>query len=282
MKISVFSLFRDNGEQLKQCLSTLEEIEKETEAEFNYFFYENDSTDNTPAILKEWFKDKEGTLHSDAPGAPKYGSTLDPQRMIHMATIRNNMLSLDTARDSDYAIIFDSDVVFDKNIVNDFLSYTDLEFSMLTPNVRQDVPCKMGSGCTTSYYDSSILFDRSGLNCMTWSDNPFYEEEDREAFTNMEPIEVNRAFGSFAFFKSEFLFQCQWQSRGESEHWSLCDQLRKKGKIYFLPSVKVYVSISQKHWDHEDKVVESQLKLLENPWNRFLYKAGALDLNSVP
>ena len=149
---------------------------------------------------------------------------------------------------------------------------------MLTPNIRQNVPCKMGSKSKTSYYDSSILFDSNGLNCMTWSDNPFYEEKDRDNFENMKPIEVSKAFGGFAFLKSKALFNCRWDSKGESEHFSLCNALLNFGKIYLIPSIKPSVNIEQKTWNHEHLVIEKQKKLLADPWNRFLWKTGSLNL----
>ena len=272
MRISIFSLFRDSEEVLPQCLKSLESIEKKTNAEFSYYFYENDSSDSTVYILEDWLKNRKGKLLSETLHAPKFGSTLDAQRMILMSQVRNNMLSLDTCKNSDYSIIFDSDVHFSGDIVNEFLSYKDLNFSMLTPNIRQNVPCKMSLSTNDSYYDSSILFDRNNINCMTWSDNPFYEKEDRENYLKNKPIIVNRAFGSFAFLKTEYLKQCNWNSKGESEHWSFCDQLNKFAPIYFLPSIRPQVHIEQKNWKHENQVVQHQKYMLQNKWNRFLWK----------
>jgi len=107
---------------------------------------------------------------------------------------------------------------------------------------------------------------------MTWSDNPFYEDSDREKYTRSEPIKVKRAFGSFGFLKTECFKRCSWNSRGESEHFSWCDQLSSLAPIYFIPSIRPTVHVSQKTWDHESKVISHQKKLLENKWNRFLWK----------
>ena len=278
MKISIFSLFRDSEPELEKTLSMLDSAEKATNADIEYFFYENDSSDNTASILEDWSKLKTARISSENFKAKKFGSTLDPDRMIHMSKIRNKMLDLGKDSDSDYSVIFDSDVKFYPNILNDFLKFKDLNFSMLTPNVRQNVPCKMGSNSKTSYYDSSILFDSNLINCMTWSDNPFYEQEDRDNFISGKPIKVHRAFGGFAFLKSKPLFNCSWDSKGESEHFSLCDSLRRHGDIYLLPSIKVSVNVDQKEWDHEHLVVKKQKQLLEDPWNRFLWKTGSLSL----
>jgi len=273
MRISFFSLFRDSSKYINNCLSTLDQINsKHGDFEFNFFFYENDSIDNTKEVLSKWFDGKSGKLLCENIQAPKYESNLNKNRMLHMSNIRNKMLSLDEYKDSDYSVIFDSDVNFNNNIIRDFLKYKDLNFSMLTPNIRQDVPCKMGSGQATSYYDSSILFDLSGTPCMTWSNNPFYEDADRDNFKKQKPIQVKSAFGSFAFIKTEYLKYCNWQSKGESEHLSFCRQLTMIAPIYLIPSIQPSVHIATKNWDHEDQVIARQKHLLKNKWNRFLWK----------
>ena len=272
MKISVFSLFRDSEKHLDRLFRQLEKVEQQTNAQFEYFFYENDSIDNTAKLLKEWISTRNGRLLSEEIGSKKFGSTLDSERMILLSNARNKMKNLDDGLSSTFSLIFDSDIIFDGSLVNNFLKHKGLDFSMLTANVRQDVPCKMGSGKESSYYDSSILFDTEGNNCMTWSNNPFYEDKDRENFENNNPVEVSRAFGSAAFCRTKAFKKCQWNSSGESEHWSFCDQMREYGKIFVLPNVKVYVNIDQKSWDHEQSVIDYQKTMLENPWNRFMIK----------
>ena len=54
-KISVFSLWRDSESYIYRSLKQLESIEEQNQdIEFSYFFYENDSTDNTASILSSW------------------------------------------------------------------------------------------------------------------------------------------------------------------------------------------------------------------------------------
>jgi len=280
MKISVFSLFRDSGDLINETLSRLDGMRDKTDADFEYFFYENDSRDETPLILKEWMSNKSGKVLTENLNIQKFNSTFEPQRMIHLSNIRNKMLSLAGKINSDYSVIFDSDVIFDEDIINRYLEYKDLKFSMLTPNIRQNIPCKMSGVSDSSYYDSSILFDLEGTNCMTWSDNPFFEESDRDKFNNLEPIRVARAFGGFTFLKSDALSNCKWMSKGESEHWSFCDQLIKFGDIYLIPDIKVFVDIVLPALPsgHMDSVISKQKKLLESPWNRFLWKRGAFQV----
>ena len=272
MRISIFSLFRDSEDSIHNCLGNLEKIEQQTDASFKYFFYENDSTDQTVDILSQWMENRHGKFLSEKLNAPKFGSTLQKERMLLLSDVRNKMAALDQTKDSEFSVIFDSDVNFKPHIINDFLKLKDLNFSMLTSNIRQDVPCKMGSGSKDSYYDSSILYDKDGMRCMTWSDNPFYDTADRDLYAHSKPIQVKRAFGSFAFLKTKYFSQCSWSSKGESEHLSFCDKLNQLAPIYFIPSIRPTVHIEQKKWDHEDRVITHQKHLLENKWNRFLWK----------
>jgi len=272
MRISVFSLFRDSEDYIYDCLSRLDQMAKMTNADFEYFFYENDSKDQTSCILKKWIKSKKGICKSEEANEKSYGSTTEPSRVIKMARIRNKMAELGKPVDSDYTVVFDSDVKFDPNIINEYLKYSHLKFSMLTPNIRQNVPCKMGSGSETSYYDSWSLVDHDKIQCMTWSSNPFYRKQDREQFDKNEPIDVYRSFGGFTFIKSEYFNQSEWFSEGQLEHWHFCDKLREIAPIYFIPSIRPQVHIEQKNWPHEQRVIDHQKILLKNKWNRFLWK----------
>ena len=60
MRISIFSLFRDSEDYIYDCFDRFEKMESCTNASFEYYFYENDSKDNTASILQEWIKNKKG------------------------------------------------------------------------------------------------------------------------------------------------------------------------------------------------------------------------------
>jgi len=271
-RISVFSLFRDSEDYIDKTLSSLDLMEDITNAEFEYFFYENDSKDNTARILSEWIENKNGELKSETLNEKSYGSTMESARVVKMAKIRNSMAALGKPVDSDFTIVLDSDVEFSPNIINDYFNFLNLNFSMLTPNIRQNVPCKMGSRDLTSYYDSWSLVDHDLNQCMTWSSNPFYRKLDRELFNQNKPIDVYRSFGGFVFIKSEYFNQAEWFSEGQLEHWHFCDKLRGLAPIYFIPSIRPSVTINQTKWENEDQVVKHQEHMLENKWNRFLLK----------
>ena len=250
MKITVFSLWRDSESYIDKALSQVKALEANNkEVEFEYYFYENDSKDNTKAILEDFLKDRQGKLISEELNAMKFGSTIDSQRMKAMAKYRNKILHAAKPMNSDFCLIWDSDVEFEPDILNKFLKYKD-QGAMLCPNIRQNVPCIMGSGDDNTYYDSLSLVDKFGIQCMTWASNPFYDEADRAKYEQGSPIEVMAAFGGCVLIKTETLNNenVEWYSRGALEHWGLCGRItdHAKEKIIFLPEIKVKVEIPEK------------------------------------
>ena len=279
MKITVFSLWRDSESYINEALERVKALEANNkDVEFEYYFYENDSEDNTKAILEDFLKDRQGKLVSEKLNAMKFGSTIHSQRMKAMAKYRNKILYTARPMDSDYCIIWDSDVEFEPDILNKFLKYKD-EGDMLCPNIRQNIPCLMGSGDDTTYYDSLSLVDKYGIQCMTWASNPFYDKMDRAKYEQGLPIEVTSAFGGFVLIKTEVLNkkEIEWYSRGALEHWGLCARITDKlnGKIVFLPDIKVKVQISKeevaKHQQSMQRLASSQKERMKmSSWEREL------------
>ena len=246
MKISVMSLFRNSEETIHSCLERLEKLENFTNASFEYFFYENDSTDRTLDILKTWMISKVGNVFSEKLNAPKFGSVTSEQRVQLMAYYRNKLLNSFKPLDSDFTVIFDSDVIFQEDIINKYLTYFSQDVAMLTPNIKQNIKCKMCNCGKDSYYDSWALIDRLGNFCMTWSHNPFYHQEDRDRWENGVPVQVYTAFGGFCIVKSQYLNQCNWAvNKGTCEHWGLCHSLNNYGKILAIPDIETSVHIPQ-------------------------------------
>lgn len=245
-KISVFSLWRDSESHIRRTLSQLEEIERNNpEISFSYFFYENDSIDNTVLILKEWMYSRKGKLLSENISFQKEGTVMSASRMKKMAYYRNRMIELGRFIDSDYSIIFDSDVIFEKDIVDKYLSKIDPETIMYTPYISQNIKCKVCSCGKDSYYDVAALYDKWNVRGIIWSCNPFMNIFDRQLLINNQPVEVNSSFGGFIFLKSFPLNFCNWRSDGDIEHVLFCEEIRKYGKIKLYPDIKVKVELDK-------------------------------------
>ena len=268
MKISIMSLFRDSESYIYDCLNRLEQLEANTDASFEYMFYENDSIDDTRKILKDWTKSRQGFFVYEDLGYPKFSTMISRERNYVMTEYRNKLLIASRPFKSDYTIILDSDVVFDKHIINQYLDYMDDDVAMATPNVLQNIRCKMFDPDKKSYYDSYALLDRYENQCMTWAYNPFYFKEDRDLWDNQEPVEVTSAFGGVPMVRSKILNNVQWSTEGGCEHWAFCSMVKKFGKILAIPTIITEVDVPESiikriPQNDIDEVVKSQHDNLE-------------------
>jgi len=262
MKITIISIFRDSEKNIDYCLEQLGRLEKNTNASFEYFFYENDSKDNTKEILKKWINNKEGKLICENLNTPKYGSIVDKKRFALLAEYRNKLLKAGKPFNSDYTLILDSDVYFPNNIIDQYLKYMNKDIAMITPNILQNVKCKMFDKNNDSYYDSLALLDKNKRKGMAWVSNPFFDKNDREAWKNGKPVEVCSAFGGFPIIKSKILNKVEWSTDGDIEHWNFCRDVRKYGKILVIPKIITRVVVSQfKDKKIYDKIISEQWKI---------------------
>lgn len=274
MKISVLSLWRNSQKHIHRTLAQLESLEKKhSDIDFSYYFYENDSTDNTVRILNEWLEKKDGHLISHKLNAPSFASEGSPYRMAWMASYRNTLLKSVRPLDSEYTLVFDSDIIFEDDLLENFLNYRESssDWVLLSANTRQNLPCIYDDEVKKddSYYDVSCLIDSRGIYVATWWDCPLYNSEDREKWYSEESIQVKSAFGSCSLIKTSTLNNpdVQWDSvDGSVEHVGLCFSLQKYGKIYVCPKVKPRVWFkfgtggdgSEKPWDDEIQDVNNQ------------------------
>ena len=161
MKITIISIFRDSELYIHNCLKSLDSLEQKTDAKFEYFFYENDSKDKTKEILNKWMKSKKGKLICEDINTPKFGSIVNKERFSLLAQYRNKLLEVGKPFDSDYSLILDSDVMFPDNIINQYLIYFKKDIVMITPNILQNIKCKMFDKNKDSYYDCLALRDKN-------------------------------------------------------------------------------------------------------------------------
>lgn len=246
MKISVFSLWRDAENYIQRTLSMLEAVESQnSQLEFSYFFYENDSRDNTAKVLSKWLESRAGRLLSEKLNFPSEGSVYTTSRMLKMCYYRNRMINIGRFIDSDYSIVFDSDILFDSDIVSRFLSKVDEETIMYTPYITQNIKCKLCRCGKDSYYDVAPLFDKYGQQGLHWACNPFSNIFDRQEFGLGKPVEIKSGFGGFAFFKSFPLNFCNWRTESMCDHILFCEDIRRFGKIKIYPDIHVKVELSQ-------------------------------------
>lgn len=261
MKISVLSLFRDSEKTIDRTLSQLSSLEKNTDANFSFYFYENDSIDNTLQILLNWAASRNARVVSEKLNYPRFGSVSSTQRFELMSYYRNKLFDTVRPIESDYTLLLDSDVIIYDNLINDYMKYFTNNVVMCTPNtVVNTIECKMGLSGPV-YYDSLALIDSYGYPGMTWSSCPFYKKEDRDNWISGKPIKVKSAFAGAALIKTKILNEVNWTLYDPvCEHWAFCGKINRYGDIISIPSIVCNVEscIDDIPQSHIDAVISSQ------------------------
>ena len=216
--VNVFMAVRNNEDSLGKTLSTLKAAERRSGVEFRYYIYENDSFDDTPNLLRDFYTHSNGNYVCEKLDKPHWSSTPNPRRMLDLAMYRNSMKSLCDNWDSDYSVILDSQIDFSPDIIEKQINLLESTGAvMATP---------FGSPVNSSrYYDLYAYRDMEG----------FQEIPDTE-----EPFEAASAFCGFVTLRSDVFKKCYWDCNGaESEHVSFCQMVRQYGKILVDPNVRV-------------------------------------------
>ena len=247
--VSVFCIWRDSEKTIERTLKQLEDLESIGDFKFSFFFYENDSKDNTESILSEWISSRRGSLMSEKLNAKKFGSVGDPERMRFLCECRNKGKELAADNNTDYSLLIDSDIEFNnENFLLQLHSLNTLEKAiMTTPNVRQQIPDYTFELSQDSYYDVYPFRDRHGNTGMYFSDCPSYKQDDQFDWKIGKPIRCLSAFGGFALIKSEFFNKVKWSSDIHCDHVNMCFDLAQYGSIYCVPRSKVYVEVNVKN-----------------------------------
>lgn len=252
LKIDVFCIWRDSEPVIYRTLNQLDSIVTafKDEMDFRFYFYENDSKDNTASIIKDWMEEKNGGFICENLNLPKFGSIASIQRTRILADCRNKCKYL-SPLDSDYSLLIDGDIEFSatnfENLLHYLQSFSDCVLA--TANIRQNIQDYTFNETKDSYYDVYPFRDKHGNTGMTWSFCPSYIKEDIERWKLGKPINCCSAFGGFAILKTKHFKNVDWSSSVSSEHVNFCFDLLKYGKIYIFPEVKVYTKIPQETID---------------------------------
>ena len=224
--INLFMCVRDNEEDLSYTLSKLKKLERKNEEyDFYYYILENDSKDDTPHMVIDFFTYSKGKYRIEKSEKKKWGAVVDNQRIHDMAKYRNMMLELcNTWEQSKYSFVIDTEITFDDEIINHMTSLMEKykDFVMITP---------FGTVNNSMKYYDTYAFQAPNMKPGIF---PYTSSE--------SIIEVLSAFAGFACIRSEALQQCKWgvcEDRQVSEHNYLCNELTQFGKIVCAKNIKV-------------------------------------------
>lgn len=269
MKISVIGLWRDAEKYISESLKNIESLSSVPNTDFDFYFYENDSEDNTKDILNKWISDKNGKVWSETLNFPKYGSVINIQRLVLLSHYRNKLLSMINETDSDYTLMIDTDISFKTEDLLELLnSMQEIDTSVMTvANIRQpQIPDLMLNETSDSFYDVFALRDKYNNGGLYFTDCPLILKEDRDKWQNQEPIRILAGFSGFSLIKTEVLKKCKWSTSSHSEHINFCLDVNRYGEIYIIPKSKptTQVDLSTVSMEKCKEVASQQIKVTEN------------------
>jgi len=117
--ISIIVLARNTSSYLPKMFTMLGGLEDFYDVRINYTFLENGSLDETPNLIREFLKSRDGIMGS-------IGNTevLDAQpRTVKMAQLRNKAKEM-SSKSSDWYAVLDTDIYFENNILEKMFAHS--------------------------------------------------------------------------------------------------------------------------------------------------------------
>ena len=258
MVFNIIATFRNNEKYLSNfLLPTLRTLEKDFN--FHYYFYENDSEDNTRSLLKKFLQGKNGKFKYETKGNKILKRDINTLflRVSNISDCRNKLLGLRPFK-GEWSIIIDSDIYFHKNILKSFINIDKpKDLIALGCNGKSDLKCNQHKECSLYYDTLALIYENGELfhNNSSYQKSqccPFKDKEDREKWFNGELVKVNSAFGGLSFYKTDIINKPELKYELVTsidfiknkkplycEHWDFNKKLRKFGNIYITPQIIV-------------------------------------------
>lgn len=279
MNISVLGLWRNSVKSIEQTLLSLENLM--SLGNLSFYFYENDSVDNTHPILQKWMSNKKGLLINENLNAPHFGSVTNIERLVLLSYYRNKSKQLLNDCESEYTLLIDTDILFDNNhflaLYNFMVNSEDC--AMVVSNTRQyQIKDLMYNKTQDSFYDVFAFRDYYNNNGLYFTDCPFILELDRNLWKENKPIKIKSGFGGFAMIKTDILKQSnvRWSTCGQSEHVNFCYEVAQYGKIYMLPycNPKTEINLSSINLDACVNIAKNQINTISQVNNIYNFSTS--------
>ena len=246
---------------------------------YKVFVYENDSTDMTKKLLKEWHDSDPANVFvslNDTSAQPTIPSVSDvpsinpfysQKRIDKMAKLRNAYMQFvdDMGWSADYFVVVDLDVarISADNIMSSF--------------VREDWDAVTAFGYSTSPKLKRRYHDTYALTELGDEENPQTEEKiirNSEKYANLNDgdpwVRVFSAFGGLAIYRFESIKGVRYEAlknndprvQVKCEHYSIYYQMKRRGfdRVYINPSM------SLKYQELSLKIMYNSLKRKMNRW----------------
>ena len=240
MRIGLLATLRDESQALPRFFGLLEALEADPRVERLFCsFYENDSSDDTPARLAAWLRDRPGVLQSERLGAPRLRGR-EISRTMRMAEARNKALAGFADEHLDWLVVIDADLHAKPSHIWQLIEVLqrDRGVAMACASALQNMPDIFGHS-PWSYYDSYALLDRYNWLGITGALVPLRDLQDRAQWMAGRPVQVQAAFGGIAVLSMATVrSQClRWDGSQGCEHWTFCLGAAAAGQVLACPQV---------------------------------------------
>jgi hypothetical protein len=256
IKISVVLLVKNNEPYLLYLNNIMDKIKSVYDNyHLEFFFYENNSIDNTKNEVKNFFKNRNGIyMCKDISNNSNYNKEISISRGEYMCYLRNNLKEFHGKLNSDFVLLLDSNVVFLENTLQKMIDVlnNNKDISMVTPfGLDYNI---FNSHYNLHYYDTFALIKNNidykthGNSCLfnlCRRCKDFRSEynitiNENELFSLYDDfVHVNSAFAGFALLRTEIYNEVFWD-KTICEHHSFCKKISEFGKIVIVP--KIFVS----------------------------------------
>lgn len=270
--IAVISLFRNNALYLQSYFfPKLIEMEGMYDVTFHYFFLENNSNDDTRAILKSFIEPRQGRLITlDLPDFENRGTNYE--RTHRLAGLRNKIIDEIIPIKAPWSLLIDSEIYFDTQSLSKLFKHQPKKFNvgLLGPFSREGILGRNVNKVnerfkdmkddqmliTNHYYDSFAFVDTNSKNY--WPRCAF--DSCDHCKKNLIPrnkgglIFVKSCYGGFTIVDTEifndYREQVRWDTIDLFGHTSLCEHVLFNVKLQAATGKKVAIAsdVDQVFW----------------------------------
>lgn len=243
-RIDVVMLVRDVAEYCEMIGKLFDLIgDMYPHLRFQFYFYENDSTDATYATCVDFVRQRKGQVFRNVLNYRKFNHELSSDRGEKMACIRNKLKELHGVLSSDYVLMLDSRVIF---------SHTCLLSMILTLQTNSSIGLLSGYGknfTNSKYYDTLALITKGQSY---YGRNNTITNILNELSTKNKTMDCDTCFGGMALLPTHVYNECAfWVDTALQvsvkdkkmlycEHHGFCKDIRNMNKRVVLNPSIVY------------------------------------------
>lgn len=225
--IAVTCLVRNNAEWLHYAVQKFKEMEEFYDTKFTYYFFENDSTDDTVYIIQHFISqagrnERGSKIFSET--MPSYKNLgVNFERTDRLASLRNRLKKLITPLQQDWVLMVDTEIFFHVDTLHKLFMvepaknniamvcpyateiYTGKMIKKQNPNANANIP---DSQIFTSnhYYDTFAFVDDNGKNywpnCNFAACNKCNKNQPNLIPKHQNIVDVDSAYGGFCIIQT--------------------------------------------------------------------------------